>query len=262
MKVAGCGVCHTDLGLPLRRGAHQAEAAAGAGARDLRRGARRRRGRRAVARADGCWCRRSRPAATAAGARAAAPPPAAPRRCRATTRTAGSPATSRCPPPPCARWTPGGAKLAEDAPIGKEGLALWEISVVADAVSTPVQAIKRCGLGQGRRGGGHRLRRGRHLRGADRPRRRGPRRRHRHRPGQARAGEGVRRRAHRRRQDPVQGAARGALQGFAKSAGASGRRLAHLGDLGLEARAGAGLGPAHARAAASRSSGSPPRPRR
>jgi 6-hydroxycyclohex-1-ene-1-carbonyl-CoA dehydrogenase len=32
------------------------------------------------------------------------------------------------------------------APVGEVGLSLWELSVIADAVSTPLQAIARCGL--------------------------------------------------------------------------------------------------------------------
>ena len=37
-------------------------------------------------------------------------------------------------------------KKPADAPIGQAGLNLWEVSVIADAVSTPLQAIHRCGL--------------------------------------------------------------------------------------------------------------------
>jgi 6-hydroxycyclohex-1-ene-1-carbonyl-CoA dehydrogenase len=36
--------------------------------------------------------------------------------------------------------------LSAEAPIGAAGLSLWEVSVIADAVSTPLQAIVRCGL--------------------------------------------------------------------------------------------------------------------
>ena len=40
----------------------------------------------------------------------------------------------------------GGTVVAKDAPIGNAALSLWELSVIADAVSTPLQAIHRCGL--------------------------------------------------------------------------------------------------------------------
>jgi 6-hydroxycyclohex-1-ene-1-carbonyl-CoA dehydrogenase len=148
VKVAGCGVCHTDLGFlyggvptkfkgPLVLG-HEISGvviAAGEGAAQWV-------GRRvlvpAVAPCGTCrWCTTGRPTA-----------------CRASKMPGNDEdggfashvevsAATLCP------VDAGGAKLAEDAPIGKEALSLWEISVVADAVSTPVQAIKRCGLQKG-----------------------------------------------------------------------------------------------------------------
>ncbi|MBK7859759.1 MAG: 6-hydroxycyclohex-1-ene-1-carbonyl-CoA dehydrogenase [Archangiaceae bacterium] len=48
----------------------------------------------------------------------------------------------------CAVDAPGETPAA-DAPVGRAGLELWELSVVADAVSTPLQAIRRCGLKAG-----------------------------------------------------------------------------------------------------------------
>jgi len=45
----------------------------------------------------------------------------------------------------CAVDPPGETPEA-GAPIGRAGLKLWELSVLADAVSTPLQALKRCGL--------------------------------------------------------------------------------------------------------------------
>jgi 6-hydroxycyclohex-1-ene-1-carbonyl-CoA dehydrogenase len=42
-----------------------------------------------------------------------------------------------------------GERKPVSAPFGSEGLSLWELSVVADAVSTPLQAIRRCGLKSG-----------------------------------------------------------------------------------------------------------------
>jgi len=38
---------------------------------------------------------------------------------------------------------------AAGTPIGAQGLELWELSVLADAITTPLQAMKRCGLAAG-----------------------------------------------------------------------------------------------------------------
>ncbi|MHB8877734.1 MAG: 6-hydroxycyclohex-1-ene-1-carbonyl-CoA dehydrogenase [Myxococcaceae bacterium] len=148
VKVAGCGVCHTDLGylyggvptkqkLPLVLG-HEISGvvlAAGAGGEAWL-------GRRvlvpAVSSCGSCrWCKGGRPTA-----------------CRASKmpgndEDGGFASHVEVPAATLCAVDGGGAKVAEDAPIGKEGLGLWELSVVADAVSTPVQAIKRCGLAKG-----------------------------------------------------------------------------------------------------------------
>ena len=100
VEIAGCGVCHTDLGyyydgvrtnqpLPLCLG-HEISGTvvqAGEGAEDWM-------GRKVIV-----------PAANATCASAARAPSAATRRCPATTSRADSPATSRFRRAGCARWT-------------------------------------------------------------------------------------------------------------------------------------------------------------
>ena len=143
VQVAGCGVCHTDLGFfydgvptrhpfPLTLG-HEISGTvveAGAGAEAWLGPRRGRAGRDAL--------RRVRRLPRRAAARSARS-----RSSRATTCTAASPATSACPPAGCARcptWpTP---------PVNPGGLDLAALSVIADAVSTPYQAIVRSGLGR------------------------------------------------------------------------------------------------------------------
>jgi 6-hydroxycyclohex-1-ene-1-carbonyl-CoA dehydrogenase len=145
VEVAGCGVCHTDLGflydgvptkhaLPLVLGHEIAGVVvdAGGSAESLI-------GRRVLV-----------PAVSPCGAC---------RACRAGRGTAcrtslmpGNdedggfashvevPARTLCP-------VDREAGVAAGAPVGAAQLALWEVAVVADAVTTPLQAIKRCGLG-------------------------------------------------------------------------------------------------------------------
>jgi len=141
IEVAGCGVCHTDLGylyggvptkkgLPIVLGHEVAGVVIDAGP-----GAEKWVGKRviapAVAPCGECrWCKAGRPTS-----------------CKKSKMPGNDedggfathvdvPAHSLCEID---------AK-AKDAPIGAAGLALWEVSVVADAVSTPMQAIRRAGL--------------------------------------------------------------------------------------------------------------------
>ncbi len=146
VEVAGCGVCHTDLGylydgvptkhaLPLALGHEVSGVVVAAGS-----GAEKWMNRRVIV-----------PAVSPCGEC---------RFCKEGKRTAcrsskmpgndieGGFAThlmvdawSLCP-------VDGDAVVAKDAPIGAAGLALWELSVIADAVSTPLQAIHRCGLAE------------------------------------------------------------------------------------------------------------------
>ena len=148
VTVAGCGICHTDLGylfggvrtkhaLPLVLG-HEISgvvAAAGPGAESWI-------GRRVLVPAvSPCGtCRACRAQRGTACARATMP---------GNDHDGGFashvevPAASLCPVDAT------GSSAAAEAPIGLARLSLWEISVVADAVTTPLQAIRRCGLAPG-----------------------------------------------------------------------------------------------------------------
>ena len=146
VRVAGCGVCHTDLGflyggVPTKRSpvvlGHEISGVVidvGAGAEMLR-GA-----RVVVAAVSPCGtcrsCQTGRPTS-----------------CRNSVMPGNDedggfathvevPASSLC-------LVDGDARLAEDSPIGAAGLSLWEVSVVADAVATPFQALRRSRLGPG-----------------------------------------------------------------------------------------------------------------
>ncbi len=146
VEVAGCGVCHTDLGYlyggvptkhpwPLVLGHEIAGTVVDAGT-----GAREWIGRRvlvpAVSPCGACrWCRSGRPTA-----------------CRGS-RMPGNdedggfashvevPAHTLCPIDATAD--------AGSGPVGSVGLELWELAVVADAVTTPLQAIRRAQVGRG-----------------------------------------------------------------------------------------------------------------
>jgi 6-hydroxycyclohex-1-ene-1-carbonyl-CoA dehydrogenase len=148
VEVAGCGVCHTDVGflyggvatkkgMPVVLG-HEVSGVV----TDTGEGAQAWLGRRvvvpAVAPCGHCvFCLNGRPTA-----------------CRGSKMPGNDedggfathvevPADSLC------AVDPSGAKVSASAPFGEVGLALWELSVVADAVSTPLQAIRRCGLRSG-----------------------------------------------------------------------------------------------------------------
>lgn len=148
VKVAGCGVCHTDLsylymGVPTRKApplalGHEISGVvveAGPGAESWM-------GRRvvvpAVAPCGQCrFCRAGRPTACPNGEMPGN------HRDGGFASYVDVPALGLCP------VDPPGQRPAEDAPIGKERLALWEISVMADAVTTPLQAVRRSGLAKG-----------------------------------------------------------------------------------------------------------------
>lgn len=148
VQVAGCGICHTDLGylydaiptkkaLPLVLGHEVAgvvvDTAADTGAW---------KGRRVVVPAvlpcGKCkWCKARRSTA-----------------CRASLMPGNDidggfashlevGAASLCP------VDAPGSTPPLDQPVGPDRLGLWELAVVADAVTTPLQAIRRCGLQTG-----------------------------------------------------------------------------------------------------------------
>ena len=148
VQVAGCGVCHTDLGYlhgdvpPRKKGplvlGHEASGVVVDAASDVARWL----GRRVVV-----------PAVWPCGACAF---------CKGGRRTAcarsimpgsdvdGAFASHLVAP---AAWLcdvdGDGPAQPERAPIGHAGLALWELSVLADAVTTPLQAIRRASLKDG-----------------------------------------------------------------------------------------------------------------
>ena len=176
--IAGCGVCHTDLGyyydgvrtnqpLPLALG-HEISGrvvAAGAGAEALARQGGHRSGRAAV--------RRMRPL------------PARPRADLPQPEDAGQRhpgrlrhRTSSCRAAGCARST----RRASREP----GLTLADVSIVADALTTPYQAVRRAGVAPGSARHRRRRRRRRRLLRADRARVRREGRRDRRRRRQAR----------------------------------------------------------------------------
>jgi 6-hydroxycyclohex-1-ene-1-carbonyl-CoA dehydrogenase len=148
IQIAGCGVCHTDIGylyddVPTKKPApiilgHEVAGLvveAGPGAEAWL-------GRRvivpAVTPCGACrWCKAGRPTS-----------------CRKSVMLGNDEdggfashvvalASGLCP------VDPPGQNLPLDAPIGKAGLSLWEVAVLADAVSTPFQAVQRSGLGAG-----------------------------------------------------------------------------------------------------------------
>jgi 6-hydroxycyclohex-1-ene-1-carbonyl-CoA dehydrogenase len=144
VAVAGCGVCHTDIGFycgdvptrarrPLVLG-HEASGVVVAAADDARWWI----GRRVLVPA--VWpCGRCGACATG----------------RATSCSASvmpgndvdGAFASHVEAP--ARWLCPVDDATADAPVGAAGLALWEIAVVADAVTTPLQAVRRAGLRAG-----------------------------------------------------------------------------------------------------------------
>ena len=141
VAIAGCGVCHTDLGYFYDGVRTNHAAAAGAGPRGQRprRGLRRRRralGRQGGDRAGGAALRRMRSVPARPGHHLPHS-----RRCRATTSRAASPATSWCP----AR----GLCEVDEARLARAGLTLAEVSIVADALTTPYQAVRRAGVTPG-----------------------------------------------------------------------------------------------------------------
>lgn len=144
VEVHGCGVCHTDLSflydgvptrhaLPLTLGHEISGVVVEAGA-----GAEKWLGRRvivpAVSPCGACaFCKAGKPTA-----------------CRASKMPGNDIEGGFASHVEVDAWSlcevdPGAAQPAA-APIGEAGLALWEVSVIADAVSTPLQAIARCGL--------------------------------------------------------------------------------------------------------------------
>jgi 6-hydroxycyclohex-1-ene-1-carbonyl-CoA dehydrogenase len=148
VKVAGCGVCHTDLGflyggvptrkpLPLVLG-HEVSGVVVEGGQ----GAESWVGRRVVVPAvipcDSCLaCRADRRTS-----------------CRASKMLGNDQDGGFASHLEVgARWLckvdPDGQTPPESAPIGPVGLELWELSVVADAVTTPYQALRRCGVEKG-----------------------------------------------------------------------------------------------------------------
>ncbi len=148
VEVAGCGVCHTDLGflyggvapkqrLPLVLGHEVAGVVV-----DAAPGQAHWLGRRvivpAVAPCGRCaFCAAGRPTS-----------------CRASLmpgndEDGGFATHVEVPGATLCAVDPPGETPAAGAPIGRSGLALWELAVVADAVSTPLQAIRRCGLQAG-----------------------------------------------------------------------------------------------------------------
>ena len=110
---------------------------------------------------------------------------------------------------------PGRGLCAVDpARLEAAGLTLADVSVVADAVTTPYQAVRRAGVGPGEPRDRDRHRRRRRLRGADRPclRRRGGGDRYRRR--QAGADRPSRRRAHAERARDGRAGAEGGDRGI------------------------------------------------
>ena len=172
VEIAGCGVCHTDLGyyydgvrtnhpLPLALGheisGHVVEAGADAygwhGPAVIV---------PAVMPCGQCdACRRGK--ATICPTR----------RCRATISKAASPRTSWCRRAGCAPST--------SARLAGVGIDLADLSVIADAVTTPYQAVVQAGVTNGRSRHRQRRRRRRRLLRADRGRLRRHGRRHRRR---------------------------------------------------------------------------------
>ncbi|MBI3181125.1 MAG: 6-hydroxycyclohex-1-ene-1-carbonyl-CoA dehydrogenase [Myxococcales bacterium] len=148
VKVAGCGVCHTDLsylygGVPTRKPpplalGHEISGVvveAGEGAQPWL-------GRRvvvpAVAPCGKCRsCIGGRPTACPDG------------EMPGNHRDGGFATHVDVPAHSLCAVDPNGAKVSEDAPIGQACLALWETSVMADAVTTPLQAVRRAGISKG-----------------------------------------------------------------------------------------------------------------
>ena len=141
VEIAGCGVCHTDLGYLLRRRPHQACPAAVPRPRDQRPRHRRRRRRRSLAgpgghRAGGDPVRRLRGLPARQGA-----PSARIRTCPATTFTAAS--------PPMSSFRRAASARSIESAAQRGGLELADVSVVADAVTTPYQAVVQAGVKAG-----------------------------------------------------------------------------------------------------------------
>ena len=141
VAVAGCGVCHTDLGYYYDGVRTNHAAAARARPRDLRPGRRGRAGRGALGGQGGHRARR------AALRRVRPLPPRArpdlpraedarqrhPRRLRLAHRRAGDAASAP----------------VDEARLARAGLTLADVSVVADALTTPYQAVRRAGVAPG-----------------------------------------------------------------------------------------------------------------
>ena len=140
VEIAGCGVCHTDLGyyydgvrtkhaLPLSLGHEISGRVVDSGADAL------------------WWIDRAVivpaviPCGTARPAGAASPRSARIRRCRATTFTGASPPTSSC--------RRAGCVPSIEHRLAAAGLELADVSVVADAVTTPYQAVTQAGVAPG-----------------------------------------------------------------------------------------------------------------
>ena len=165
VEVAGCGVCHTDLGFFYDGVPDAASVSADARPRDQRHAS------STPAPAPSDWIGRARRRARRAS-RAASAPRAAPaaarsarrRSSRATTCTAASARHVRVP----ARGLCPRARSRRPARQSRPASTSPTSSVVADAVSTPYQAIVRSGLARGRPRGVRRRRRRRRLRRADR----------------------------------------------------------------------------------------------
>ena len=251
VEVAGCGVCHTDLGffydgvptrhpLPARRSATRSAAASSRPAPARRRG----------------WaapssCRPCIPCGECAACRAGRGRSAPSRSSPATTCTAASrthvrvPARGLCPVPDLG-----------DPRVNPARLDLAALSVIADAVSTPYQAILRSGLRAGRPRGLRRRRRRGRLR---RPDRGGARRRTSSRSTSTRSASrsmrAARRRARRCDAGPADfKALRKQVRDFAEARGDSDLAHEDLRDLGHAGGPGDGLRAARATAAISRSS--------
>ena len=92
-----------------------------------------------------------------------------------------------------------GLCAVDEARLARAGLTLAEVSIVADALTTPYQAVRRAGVDAGQPRDRRRRRRRRRLLRADRPRVRREGRRDRRRRRQARGDRAARRRADARR---------------------------------------------------------------
>ena len=226
-------------GLLLRRRAHQARAAAGARPRGQRPGAWPAAPAPRPGRARRSSCRRCCPAANAICAGAACPPSAAQQKMPGNDIQGGFASHIVVP----------GRGLCEvdEARLARAGLTLAQVSIVADALTTPYQAVRRAGRHAGQPGHRRRRRRRRRLLragGARLRRQRGRDRRRRCQAGGGRA-HGAALTLNSRTLDAK--AIKAAVLDFAKQNGPAQHRVVHLRMFGQRARAAHRLQPAGAR---------------